>query len=234
LFQEGAGERRRFLDRMVLALDPAHARRSSAYESAMRDRNRLLTEWPRVDVAWLDALEAGMADHGAAIAAARRGLLTTLQPVLDAAADGPFARPSLALIEGDGAEGAADASALAAALKSSRARDAAAGRTLIGPHRVDLSVTHAAKGQEAAHCSTGEQKALLLSLILGQAELVADRRGMAPVLLLDEVAAHLDAARRDALFARLAGLGGQIWMTGTDKDAFAGAFARGAQGVEIG
>ena len=233
LFQEGAGERRRFLDRMVLALDPAHARRSTAYETAMRDRNRLLTEWPRVDAAWLDALEAGMAEHGAAIASARSGLLAALQPVLDAAADGPFARPSLALMEGEG-EGPMDAPALAAALKSSRARDAAAGRTLIGPHRADLAVTYAAKGQAAAQCSTGEQKALLLSLILGQAELVADRRGMPPVLLLDEVAAHLDAARRDALFARLAELGGQIWMTGTDTDAFSGAFARGAQSITIG
>ena len=233
LFQEGAGERRRFLDRMVLALDPAHARRSTAYETAMRDRNRLLTEWPRVDGAWLDALEAGMAEHGAAIAAARADLLSALQPVLDAAPDGPFARPTLALVEGDGVE-AMDAPALASALKSCRARDAAAGRTLIGPHRADLAVTHAAKGQAAAQCSTGEQKALLLSLILGQAELVAARRGFPPTLLLDEVAAHLDAARRDALFARLMALGGQIWMTGTDVDAFAGAFTRGAQGIEIG
>lgn len=233
LFQEGAGERRRFLDRMVLALDPAHARRSSAYDTAMRDRNRLLTEWPRVDGAWLDALEAGMAEHGAAIMAARADLLAALQPVLDGADEGPFARPMLALVEVEGAA-AMDAATLAAGLKAGRARDAAAGRTLIGPHRSDLSVTHAAKGQAAALCSTGEQKALLLSLILGQAALVAARRGFPPILLLDEVAAHLDAARRDALFARLAALGGQIWMTGTDADAFAGAFARGAQAIAIG
>ncbi len=232
LFQEGAGERRRFLDRMVLALDPTHARRSTAYETAMRDRNRLLTEWPRVDGAWLDALETGMAEHGAAIAAARVDLLGALRPVLDAAVEGPFARPRLALLEAEGAA-AMDAAALAATLKASRARDAAAGRTLFGPHRSDLSVTHHAKGQAAALCSTGEQKALLLSLILGHAELVAERRGFPPILLLDEVAAHLDAARRDALFARLAESGGQIWMTGTDTDAFAGAFARGAQSIAI-
>ena len=158
LFQEGAGERRRFLDRMVLALDPAHARRSSAFDTAMRDRNRLLSEWPRVDGAWLDALESAMAEHGAAITTARADLIGALTPLLSAAEDGPFARPLIALTEAEGAPPVADAGAMQAHLRSGRARDAAAGRTLTGPHRSDLIVHHAAKRHLAAQVFDGGAK----------------------------------------------------------------------------
>ncbi len=234
LFVDGASERRRFLDRMVLGLDPAHARRSSAYEAAMRDRNRLLTEYSHCDAAWLDALEAAMAEHGAAIRVARGVLVNELAPILAAASEGPFARPMLSLAAADGDALADAAEQIAATLKSARARDAAAGRTLTGPHRDDLIVHHAAKGQAAARCSTGEQKALLLALVLAHSELVQARRDIAPVLLLDEVIAHLDAARREALFDRLLSLHGQIWMTGTEAEPFASLSKHHAQFIEIG
>ncbi|MBX9796466.1 DNA replication/repair protein RecF [Sphingomonas sp.] len=220
LFAGTAGDRRRFLDRLTLALFPGHAVHANRYEAASRARNRLLAEMQsgkRGDPAWLDALEHQLAGHGAAIDAARRELVTALGARLAAAPEGPFARAGLAL---EGWQG--EAEALAAALRSGRARDAAAGRALSGPHRSDLAVTHLAKAQPAALCSTGEQKALLLALILAHAELVAERTGRAPVLLLDEVAAHLDPARRAALFDRLAGRG-QVWMTGTEAALFAGA-----------
>jgi DNA replication and repair protein RecF len=214
LFVEPAAERRRFLDRLTLALFPAHARHANRYEAAMRDRNRLLAE-PRPDPAWLSALEARMAEHGAAIAAARAETVALLAERLAVEPDGPFARARLAL-EGGRADD------LAAELARGRTRDAAAGRTLSGPHRADLLVTHVAKDQPAALCSTGEQKALLLGIVLAHAALVADRTGRAPVLLLDEVAAHLDPVRRLALFERLAGRG-QVWMTGTEPALFDGA-----------
>jgi DNA replication and repair protein RecF len=155
-----------------------------------------------------------MADHGAAIAAARAETVAALGHAVAAAPDGVFARPLLALA---GGEVAAD---FAAALARNRGADAAAGRALIGPHRTDLVVTHAAKGEPAARGSTGEQKALLIAIILAHAELVAARTGRPPLLLLDEVAAHLDGARRAALFARLAATGSQVWMTGTDAALF--------------
>jgi len=217
LFQEAAGERRRFLDRLTLALFPAHATHATRYEAAMRARNRLLAELAeggRTDPAWLSALEAQMAEHGAAIDEARRALVTALAERLAAAPEGPFARAGLVL-QGAPAEG------LAARLAAGRRRDAAAGRALEGPHRADLIVTHLAKAQPAALCSTGEQKALLLGIVLAHAELVAERRQGPPVLLLDEVAAHLDPRRRLALFERLEGRG-QVWMTGTEPALFAG------------
>jgi DNA replication and repair protein RecF len=217
LFAEPASERRRFLDRLALALAPGHAHHSARYEAAMRERNRLLGAEEPADPDWLTALEARMAEHGVAIDAARRTTVAQLSERLIAQPEGPFARAGLA-IEGD------DATDLAARLRAGRARDAAAGRTLTGPHRQDLAVTHLDKQQAAHLCSTGEQKALLLAIVLAHAELVADRTGRAPILLLDEVAAHLDPARRAALFERLAGRG-QVWMTGTEPALFAEARA---------
>jgi DNA replication and repair protein RecF len=217
LFTESPGGRRRFLDRLVLALHPAHAAHSARYEAAMRARNSLLSGRHAPDPAWLAALEAQMGEHGGAIMEARTELVRTLGAVLALQPDEPFARPLIAL------EGwTPGALPLAEELREGRRRDAAAGRTLSGPHRSDLSVLHAAKGQAAALCSTGEQKALLLSLVLAHAGLVADRTGRPPVLLLDEVAAHIDPMRRAALFERLAQTGGQVWMTGTESALFAG------------
>ena len=220
LFVEPAGERRRFLDRLTLALHADHALHSNRYEAAMRARNRLLAEMAQGaagDPHWLGALEQQMADHGATLHAARVDAVARLSERLASQPEGPFARAALMLEGWDG-----DAATLAAALAQERRRDAAAGRTLTGPHRSDLIVTHLAKGQAAALCSTGEQKALLLGIVLAHAELVADRVGRAPVLLLDEVAAHLDPVRRAALFDRLAATGGQVWITGTERAPFDG------------
>lgn len=211
LFTEGASERRRFLDRLTLALHPGHAVHANRYDAAMRARNRLLAEGSG-DAAWLTALEHQLAEHGAALHAARAETVALLDARLQARAGEGFAQPALAL------EGGA---ATAAELASARPRDAAAGRTLSGPHRSDLMVRHVEKGGPAASASTGEQKALLLEIVLAHAGLVTDRTGRAPVLLLDEVAAHLDPARRAVLFARLAGHG-QVWMTGTEDALFAG------------
>ncbi len=214
LFLEAPGERRRFLDRLTLALNPRHAHEATRYEAAMRERNRLLGDEGPPDPTWLDALEARMAEHGAAIDAARREAVAALGERLADQPAGPFARAGLVL---EGWQG--DAPALAAALRDGRRRDAAAGRTLTGPHRADLAVTHLDKAQPAHLCSTGEQKALLLGIVLAHAELVAERVGTPPILLLDEVAAHLDPGRRAALFDRLAGRG-QVWMTGTEPALF--------------
>jgi DNA replication and repair protein RecF len=216
LFMDSPGGRRRFLDRLTLALHPAHAVHSARYEAAMRARNRLLADLPSADPAWLTALETQMAEHGEALATARADLVRRLGGELAGQPDHPFARPLLSLEGNDGAE----AGPLDARLARERRRDAAAGRTLSGPHRQDLNVLHAAKGQGASLCSTGEQKALLLSILLAHAALVADHCGRPPVLLLDEVAAHLDPSRRAALFDRLARTGGQVWMTGTERNLF--------------
>jgi DNA replication and repair protein RecF len=220
LFADAASGRRRFLDRLVLALNPAHATHSARYEAAMRARNKLLAEEGPRDEAWLTALEARMADHGAAIAEARAAAVAALGDRLAGAPEGPFARAGLALEGGEEAD-------LAQALALGRARDAAAGRTLAGPHRTDLVVTHLGKNQPASLCSTGEQKALLIGLILAFADLVAERAGRPPILLLDEIAAHLDPLRRAALFERLGSAGGQVWMTGTEPGLFPG-IGRGA------
>jgi len=218
LFMDSAGERRRFLDRLTLALDPAHAVHSTRYEAAMRARTKLLGDESRAwDMQWLGALEAQMAEHGAAVHKARAALVGRLSETLAAQAEGPFARPMLTL-----AGWQEDALPLETALREGRRRDAAAGRALVGPHRADLIVVHQAKGQVAALCSTGEQKALLLSIVLGHAALVGQARGRPPLLLLDEVAAHLDPARRLALFERLAATGSQTWMTGTEPALFEG------------
>ena len=213
LFQEGASGRRRFLDRLVLALEPGHAVHAARYEAAMRARNKLLAEDGPRDEAWLSALEARMAEHGAALASARAGAVTLLSARLASAPESPFARAGLALEGGD--------EDLAVDLARGRARDSAAGRTLAGPHRTDVAVTHLEKRQSAGLCSTGEQKALLLSIVLAHADLVAERSGRRPILLLDEVAAHLDPRCRAALFERLEARGGQVWMTGTEAGLFA-------------
>jgi DNA replication and repair protein RecF len=168
------------------------------------------------DAAWFDAVEAGMAQYAAIIVESRARTLTQLSQRIAAMPPSPFARPLLALED----EAIPDADALAAGWKAGRSRERAAGRTLSGPHRNDLLVRHDGHGQAAASCSTGEQKALLLSLILAHAALVAELRGAPPVLLLDEVAAHLDPGRREALFERLHATGSQIWMTGTEESLF--------------
>jgi DNA replication and repair protein RecF len=211
LFADAAAGRRRFLDRLVLALHPDHATHSARYEAAMRARNKLLAEEGPWDEAWLTALEARMREHGTAIAEARATAVEALAGRLAAAPEGPFARAAIALEGGVPAD-----------LVRERARDAAAGRTLAGPHRADLAVTHLGKEQPASLCSTGEQKALLIGLILAHADLVAERAGRRPILLLDEIAAHLDPSRRAALFERLDQAGGQVWMTGTETGLFAG------------
>ena len=213
LFTGSTGERRRFLDRLVLALEPSHAHHASRYEAAMRARNKLLAEESRDD-SWLRSLEAAMAEHGVAIADARARTVAALDERLAGVPDDEFARAAIAL------EGW-DAGNLAAQLSMNRQRDSAAGRTTEGPHRQDLAVAHRAKNMPAASSSTGEQKALLLGLVLAHADLVAERRGTPPILLLDEVAAHLDPKRRAALFARLEGRG-QVWMTATEAALFDG------------
>lgn len=214
LFVEPASERRRFLDRLTLALAPHHAIHTNRYDAAMRARNRLLAEETPPDPDWLTALEQQMAQHGDAIDTARRVAVDALAGMFADQRDGPFARAGLAL---EGWTGGGDR--LAGDLAQGRQRDAAAGRALAGPHRTDLAVTHLAKNQSAARCSTGEQKALLLGIVLAHVDLVTARTGRAPVLLLDEVAAHLDPTRRAALFDRLSGTG-QVWMTGTESALF--------------
>jgi DNA replication and repair protein RecF len=212
LFSESAGGRRRFLDRLVLALEPGHAHHAARYEAAMRARTRLLTADEPADPEWLSALETQMEEHGTIVAAARAHTVAALSERIDAAPETSFARAGLVL-EGD--TGMAPGT-----FARNRFRDASAGRATEGPHRQDLRVTHLAKQQAAEFCSTGEQKALLIGLILAHAELVAERVGRPPLLLLDEVAAHLDPGRRAALLDRLSAQGGQVWMTGTEAGLF--------------
>ena len=212
LFSGSAGDRRRFLDRLVLALEPSHAHHAARYEAAMRARNKLLSDPDGADPSWLGALEAGMAEHGAALSDARLRTVTALELRLASAPDDRFPRAGIALT------GWVDED-LGAVLRTNRSRDAIAGRAIAGPHRQDLAVHHRAKQQPASRSSTGEQKALLLGLVLAHADLVAERRAAPPVLLLDEVAAHLDPGRREALFGRLEGRG-QVWMTATEAALF--------------
>lgn len=219
LFAEGAGARRRFLDRLVLAVEPGHAKQASRYETALRERNRLLEGPGEPDPLWLDGIEAGLAEAGAELARARGALVAGLAEALGGLPEAPFARPALSYAAG----GPLDADALRAALREGRRRDRAAGRTLTGPHRDDLGVTLAAKQAPAADCSTGEQKAMLIAIVLAHAALTRDKviGGARPqVLLLDEIAAHLDPVRRAALYERLAETGAQVWMTGTELAPF--------------
>ncbi len=217
LWIEGAEGRRRFLDRMTLSFFPDHAEASLDYEKAMRDRNRLLKDQVR-DAHWYRALEAQMARTGAAIDANRRAALARLAAAQQDA-ETAFPAATLALVHTDSDMPDTEA-AFAEALAASRPRDLMAGRTLVGPHRADLMGTYAAKDVPASDCSTGEQKALLISLILSNARAIAADFGAPPLLLLDEVAAHLDAGRREALYAEVTGLGAQAWMTGTGPELF--------------
>ena len=228
LFTGPASDRRRFLDRMVLAIDPTHGRRVSNFEKAMRGRNKLL-ESDGANNSWMDGIEAQLAETGVAIAFARRELVALLQSIIaktTAQSDDLFPNADITLdgtLEDLIREGAAAdlEDSYRALLCRNRPRDRAAGRTLEGPHRSNLLVRHGPKNMEAALCSTGEQKALLLGLILAHAQLVGDISGMAPILLLDEVAAHLDESRRAGLFDAIDRLGCQAWMTGTDAPMFA-------------
>jgi DNA replication and repair protein RecF len=227
LFNGPPGERRRFVDRLVLAIDPGHASRAAALEQALRSRNRLLEE-ARPDAQWLDAVERQIAELGIAIASARRETIERLAVLIVARREdkSPFPFAELALV-GETDALIVEHSALEAedrmrkSLRDMRQRDRAAGRTLTGPQTSDLLVRHGPKGIEAARASTGEQKALLIGLVLAHAHLVAQMSGMAPLVLLDEVAAHLDPSRRQALFSVLTALGGQVFMTGADQALFA-------------
>jgi len=232
LFTESASGRRRFLDRLVLGFDSGHARRTLRYEHAMRERARLLKFGPR-DPAWLDGLEAEMAETGIDMTAARAATIARLNASLaarEAAGVFPCAQLSLAgdmapiVLE---AERDAAVAALKAMLAGARITDAQVRRTTIGPHLCDLAVRHTEKRMDARDCSTGEQKALLISIVLADAwELTQVRDGFAPLLLLDEVAAHLDARRREALFEEILALRAQAWMTGTDLSLFESLGAR--------
>jgi DNA replication and repair protein RecF len=227
LFNGPASERRRFLDRLVLAVDAEHQSRVNALERALRSRNRLLEE-PRPDPHWLDAVEHETAELAVAVTASRAQTVSLLQARLAARRKPgqPFPAAEIAL-DGWMEKLVAHHPAIEiedryrAVLKENRARDAAAGRTLDGPHLTDLAVAHAAKSIAAADASTGEQKALLIGLVLAHAALIAEMSGFAPVLLLDEVVAHLDPLRRAALYAELGTLGAQVFMTGADSAAFA-------------
>ena len=215
LFADSAGARRRFLDRLVLALEPGHARHAARLEAALRERNRLLAGEAEPDPRWLDAIEAQLGETGAAVAQARLRMVLRLNDALAVLPDQPFARPALAYQAG----GPLEPAALTAALADSRRRDRAAQRTLVGPHRDELAVTMAGKDQPAAECSTGEQKAMLIAITLAHsANLDVERPRL---LLLDEVAAHLDPVRREALFERLREGPAQVWMTGTELAPFA-------------
>ena len=222
LFAEGASARRRFVDRMAMALTPGHARNATRLEASLRERNRLLAEPAEPDPAWLDAVEQQVAEAGSLVALARQALIAGLGEALAALPEAPFARPLLAYQPGGPIEGAA----LAAALKASRPRDRAAQRTTIGPHRDELAVTMSGKGQPAALASTGEQKAMLIAITLAHAGLLGTERPQ--LLLLDEVAAHLDPLRRGALFDRLREGAAQVWLTGTELAPFAGIAAEAA------
>jgi DNA replication and repair protein RecF len=230
LFTGSAGERRRFLDRLILCFDPSYRTRIGHFERAMASRNKLLADGVR-DASRLAAIERVLAETGTAIAAARGEAVAQLAATIAARRDGepgsPFPWATIAL-EGTLERDLADRPAVdveddyARRLAEGRERDRAAARTLEGPHRSDLEVAHGPKAMAARYCSTGEQKALLVGLVLAHAELIAARRGgAAPILLLDEIAAHLDAMRRAALFEEIRRIGSQAWMTGVDRSAFA-------------
>ncbi len=221
LWMEGPGERRRFLDRIALSLDPGHAEAALGYERPLRERNRLLRDGI-ADAGWLSALERQMAEAGAQLHAGRAAAVARLAGAMPPEA---FPRADLTLAS----EGPRDAAGLEAELRAGRSRDRAAGRSLSGPHRDDLEAVYAAKAMPAALCSTGEQKALLVSLVLANARAVSEDFGAPPLLLLDEVAAHLDAGRRAALIDAVCGLGAQAFLTGTDAGLFDALGARGAR-----
>ena len=233
LFAGPAGDRRRFMDRLVATFDPEHTARVGVFEKVMRERNLLLQE-PRADQVWLGSLEAHMAEAAIAIAAARLGAIEALQKHIQGQPKNTAFPHSVIAIAGEIEAMVAAMPAVRAEdeyrklLADSRKADRLAGRTLRGTHRSDLNVIHGPKNIDAAQCSTGEQKALLIGLILAQGHAVKTVSGVAPVLLLDEVAAHLDKARREGLFQALDALGSQAWMTGTDDHLFTG-LSSGAQ-----
>ena len=238
LWSGAAGDRRRFFDRLTLARASAHGHAAAAYERAMREAQRLLSD-RTFDDAWLSGLEREMSAHGAAIAAARVETLQRLQQAINARPDGAFPKAELeleGLLEARFEAGAASADVeedFAELLRDVRPGDAGAGRALDGPHRSDLKARHAAKGMAADQCSTGEQKALLLGLTLAQARALADDPGAGPsLILIDEAAAHLDSMRRAALFDELLANPGQSWLTGTDESLFE-AFGARAQRFEV-
>jgi DNA replication and repair protein RecF len=214
LFQDSAGGRRRFLDRLALALEPGHAHHSARYEAAMRARNKLLSE-ERWDETWLDSLEAQMGEHGTAVSWARLRTVKSLTGAIWAEASSAFPKARLSIQN-------VTTTNLAVRLRASRRVHSAAGRSTHGPNNEDLLVHFGEDDKPASLSSTGEQKALLLSIVLAHADLVAERTGRRPILLLDEVAAHLDPGRRAALFERLEQGGGQVWMTGTEAGLFDG------------
>ena len=231
LFVGPAADRRRFLDRMVLAIDPSHGQRALAFERAMRGRNRLLTEESR-DAGWFAAIEAQMAETGVAIAAARVELVRLLCAMIERLPDdGPFPKSDIAIdgsLETEVAQGSAVdvEESFRRLLAERRERDRAAGRTLDGPHRSDLVVRHRPKQMAAELSSTGEQKALLIGMVLAHARLCGEVSGRVPILLLDEIAAHLDTGRRAALFDILDEIGCQTFMTGTEASLFASLAGR--------
>jgi DNA replication and repair protein RecF len=229
LFVEASGERRRFLDRLVLAVDPAHGRRVALYERSLRERSALL-RGGRADPAWLGALERRIAETGVAIAAARRELLAGLESAL-ALARLPFPRPRLRLVDElatalDTAPAVEVERRFAARLAVGRAEDALIGGAAVGPHRADLEAQDRSTGEPARLASTGRQKAWLVSILIAEASLCRRLKGEAPVLLLDEIAAHLDPGRRQDLFAVLGDLGCQHWLTGTERALFASLAGR--------
>lgn len=219
LWIEGAEGRRRFLDRLTMSFFPDHGEAVLTHDKAMRERNRMLKDMVR-DAMWYEAVEAQMAEAAERITRHRAEAVARLVAAQEGAKTA-FPVAALSLIEAEGSEGLVTAEDFATAHAASRPRDMAAGRSLIGPHRSDLGAVYAVKRTEARHCSTGEQKALLISLILANARALKTDTGAAPLVLLDEVAAHLDAGRRAALFDEICALGGQAWMTGTGPELFA-------------
>ncbi len=218
LWVEGAEGRRKFLDRMVMSFEPRHGEVSLTYDKAMRERNRMLKDQVR-DSSWYDAVEMQMARAGAQIHANRVMALELLSAAQEQA-ETAFPTADLALTHADGVVLPDSMEALQMALADSRPRDMMAGRTLIGPHRADLDATYRAKDVAARKCSTGEQKALLVSLILANSRALAAEFGAPPILLLDEIAAHLDVDRRTALYDEIIALKAQAWMTGTGAELF--------------
>ena len=223
IFLEGSSGRRKFLDRMVFAFDPSHAGRLTRYENAMSQRSKLLKE-DKTDPAWLAALEEQMAETGIAIAAVRIDFAQSLQAACNRG-DGDFPIADIAL-HGFIEDGLSRNPAVQVEadfkrhLQNSRIQDAVMGGASAGAHRSDLAVSYRAKNMPADQCSTGEQKALLIGVVMAHATLIKNERGQPPILLLDEIAAHLDEDRRAKLFEKLAGLGGQVWATGTDESLF--------------
>ena len=222
IFLGPAGDRRRFVDRMALAIDPSHARQATRYEAALRERNRLMAQEGQPDPVWLDGVESHLAQYGSALARGRAQVIDALSAALAEHPDEPFARPLLTMQSAS----PMDQGTLRDALRAGRGQDRRAGRTLVGPHRDDLVVTMAGKQAVAASCSTGEQKAMLIAITLAHGALAA--KGRPGIMLLDEVAAHLDPVRRAVLFDRLRETGAQVWMTGTEPAPFAAIEAEAA------